>query len=288
MTQPSRTTSVLLGASVAASILLFGCGQPAQESSSKVDNTVQSAQPDTAVHAPSADTIDANAQNMLSPQEAADGFVLLFDGLNLEGWRGFNQDSVPSIWVVEDGTLHMIGESNMSEEQKANRADIIYDQQFSDFILKLEWKISENGNSGIFYLGQESSDSAQYDYIWKTAPEMQILDNNGHPDANKGKNGNRQAGSLYDLVPANPQNAAPVGQWNQVEIHVQDRKVKHIQNGAVVVEYEMDTPQWEAMIKDSKFPGLNANWAKVPNSGFIGLQDHSDPVWFRNIKVKPL
>ena len=117
---------------------------------------------------------------------------------------------------------------------------------------------------------------------------MQVLDNDGHPDASKGKNGNRQAGSLYDLVPAVPQNAKPVGEWNSIEIHVENRSVKHIQNGEVVVEYTMDTPKWEEMINNSKFPGLNPTWAQVPQRGYIGLQDHSDPVWFRNIRIKRL
>ena len=226
--------------------------------------------------------------NTLTEKEIQEGFVLLFDGETTKGWRAFNRGDFPPNWVVDDGTLHMVGESAMSEEQKAKRSDIVFNQAYSDFILKLDWKISENGNSGIFYLGSENQGDAEYDYIWKTAPEMQILDNQGHPDASKGKNGNRQAGSLYDLIPAVPQNAAPVGEWNTVEIHVEDRKVKHIQNGVVVVEYEMDTPEWEAMIATSKFPGLNPNWSQVPVSGLIGLQDHSDPVWFRNIKLKSL
>jgi hypothetical protein len=226
--------------------------------------------------------------NTLTEEERAAGFELMFDGKTSKGWRAFDRDDFPSTWVIENGTLHMIGEANMTDTQKNQRADIVYDKAFGDFILKLEWKISPNGNSGIFYLGRENDAGEEYDYIWKTAPEMQILDNQGHPDASKGKNGNRQAGSLYDLVPAAPQNAAPVGQWNQVEIHVQNRTVKHLQNGEVVVQYSMDTPEWKAMIKDSKFPELNPNWADVPESGLIGLQDHSDPVWFRNIKIKTL
>jgi hypothetical protein len=233
-------------------------------------------------------TAAAQTPNTLSEQEQKEGYLLLFDGKTTEGWRAFNRSDFPPNWVVEDGMLHMVGADNMTEEQKQLRSDIVYDQAFSNFILKLEWKISPKGNSGIFYLGSENQGEQAFDYIWKTAPEMQILDNDGHPDASKGKHGNRQAGSLYDLVPAVPQNAAPVGQWNQIEIHVKDRTVKHLQNGVVVVEYEMDTPEWQAMIKDSKFPGLNPTWSQVPVSGLIGLQDHSDPVWFRNIKIKTL
>ena len=231
---------------------------------------------------------DWELENYLSPDERADGFILLFDGKTSIGWRGFNQSSFPLNWRIDEGTLHMVGVDNMSEAQKADRADIVYSREFSNFILKLEWKISPKGDSGIFYLGKEIQDAQQFDYIWKTAPEMQILDNQGHPDANKGNNGKRLAGSLYDLIPANPQNAKPVGQWNQVEIHVKDRLVKHILNGEEVVKYQMDTPVWNALIQSSKFPMYNPNWANVPVSGLIGLQDHDDPVWFRNIKLKPL
>nr|WP_206663262.1 DUF1080 domain-containing protein [Ningiella ruwaisensis] len=275
------------------SLMLGACSDAGQSTESTENQTdigsssrVEVSDSDAHASAQEQQTEQASqAMNTLSEEEREQGYQLLFDGKTTEGWRGFNRDDFPPNWVVENGTLHMVGIANMSDTQKENRGDIIYDETYSDFILKLEWKISPAGNSGIFYLGEESE---EYDFIWKTAPEMQILDNDGHPDASKGKDGNRQAGSLYDLVPAEPQNAAPVGQWNQVEIHVSDRKVKHIQNGEVVVEYEMDTPEWNAMIAVSKFPALNENWAQVPESGYIGLQDHSDPVWFRNIRIKKL
>ena len=231
-------------------------------------------------------TTDVDAfESKVEQDENNDGYVFLFDGKTSNGWRGFNRSDFPSNWVIDDGALHMVGEKNMTDAQKQDRADIVFDQTFENFILKLEWKISVAGNSGIFYLGEESD---QYEYIWMTAPEMQVLDNDAHPDAQAGKNGNRQAGSLYDLVPAVPQNAKAVGEWNQVEIHVDNRKVKHIQNGEVVVEFEMDTDQWFEMIAGSKFPSLNENWHRVPQKGLIGLQDHSDPVWFRNIRIKTL
>lgn len=223
--------------------------------------------------------------NKLSQQQVDDGWILMFDGSSASGWRGYGKSSLPAGWVIDDQALHFTGGKMLSEEQQKQRGDIVFDQEFSNFTLQLEWKISQGGNSGIFYLGKESE---EHKFIWQSAPEMQVLDNLAHPDANKGKNGNRQAGSLYDLIPATPQNAKTVGQWNSVEITVKDRHVTHIQNGQVVVEYQLDMPQWQNMVATSKFPGLNENWVNVAQKGLIGLQDHDDPVWFRNIKIKPL
>ena len=161
--------------------------------------------------------------------------------------------------------------------------DIIYDKKFQNFTLSLEWKISEGGNSGIFYLGTE-----EFDVVYKSAPEMQVLDNENHPDAKLGIDGNRQAGSLYDLIPAKPQNAKPVGEWNKVEITVYKGTVIHNQNGVNVVEYHLWTSEWNEMVANSKFPSLNPNWAEVASKGYIALQDHGDDVWYRNIKIKEL
>ena len=224
------------------------------------------------------------AQNTLSAEEKEKGFVLLFDGETTEGWRGYGKTEFPKGWIIEDGALMCQG-SGRGEAGAEDGGDILYDKKFSNFHVKLEWKISEGGNSGIFYLGQESD---ELDYIWKTAPEMQVLDNVNHPDASKGIAGNRQAGSLYDLYPADPQNAKPVGEWNQVEIIVNNGDVKHIQNGEAVVEYTLWTPEWNELVAGSKFPALNENWANVAKEGYFGLQDHGDDVWYRNIRILEL
>lgn len=222
------------------------------------------------------------AINSLSQSEVEDGWILLFDGKTTDGWRGYKKDHFPTAWKLVDGSIHCMG-SGRGEAGAKDGGDIIYDKEFQNFTLSLEWKISEGGNSGIFYLGQE-----ELDYIWKTAPEMQVLDNDKHPDAKLGKDGNRQAGSLYDLIPAKPQNAKPVGEWNQVEITVYKGTVVHKQNGVNVVEYHLWTPEWNELVAGSKFPGLNPDWADVASKGYIGLQDHGDDVWFRNIKIKEL
>jgi len=221
--------------------------------------------------------------NQLTQAEINDGWVLLFDGKTFNGWRGYNKTAFPdSGWVIDDNAMHCI-ESGMGEAGGLG-GDIIYDKKFKNFKLKMDWKISEGGNSGIFYLAQEVPGWQ----IWKTAPEMQVLDNLNHPDAEMGKNGNRKAGSLYDLIPAVPQNAKPVGEWNSIEIMVWDGTVVHKMNGETVLEYHLWTPDWEKLIVGSKFPELNPDWAKVAKEGYIGLQDHGDAVWYRNIKIKEL
>ncbi len=214
---------------------------------------------------------------------ADDGWKVLFDGTSTAGWRGYDTTAFPSKgWNIEDGALHCIG-SGAGEAGGAGGGDIIYDKKFSNFELSLEWKISKGGNSGIFFLAQEIPDTA----IYKSAPEMQILDNEIHPDAQLGVDGNRKAGSLYDLLPAKPQNTKPVGEWNQVGILCYQGTVVFKQNGANVVEFHLWTDDWKKMVANSKFK----NWPMFVNpakEGFIGLQDHGNDVWFRNIKIKEM
>lgn len=221
--------------------------------------------------------------NELTQEEKDAGWVLLFDGQTSEGWRGVNKGHFPAGWEVVDGTLHCKG-SGMGEAGAEDGGDILYDKEFSNFHLKMEWKIGEGGNSGIFYLGKEVEDWP----IWKTAPEMQVLDNERHPDAMLGKDGNRKAGSLYDLIPADPQNTKPAGEWNSVEILVYNGTVVHKQNGETVLEYHLWTDDWNNLVAGSKFPELNPDWANVAKSGYIALQDHGDDVWFRGVKIREL
>jgi hypothetical protein len=221
--------------------------------------------------------------NELAQEEKDAGWVLLFDGETSAGWRGVNKMHFPAGWEVVDGTLHCKG-SGMGEAGSEDGGDILYDKEFSNFHLKMEWKIGEGGNSGIFYLGKEVEDWP----IWKTAPEMQVLDNERHPDAMLGKDGNRKAGSLYDLIPADPQNTKPSGEWNSVEILVYNGTVVHKQNGETVLEYHLWTDDWNNLVGGSKFPELNPDWANVAKSGYIALQDHGDDVWFRDIKIREL
>jgi hypothetical protein len=210
-----------------------------------------------------------------------DGFVSIFDGKTTTGWRGYDKPAFPAEgWDVVDGTLHCLSSGN---GEAGLGGDIIYDKKLSNFELDLEWKISEGGNSGIFILAQEI-DSVR---IYESSPEMQILDNDKHPDAKLGVDGNRMAGSLYDLIPAKPQNTKPAGEWNHVHILVYQGTVVFSSNGANVVEFHLWTDAWKKMVLESKFK----DWPMFLNTakeGYIGLQDHGNDVWFRNIKLKIL
>ncbi len=223
--------------------------------------------------------------NQLTDAEKAQGWQLMFDGKTSDGWREYNKPNFPLSWVVEDGTLKCRSEESRGDTGKVDSGDIVYAKRlFSDFDLRLEWKISEAGNSGIFYLGKEVPGWPFY----KSALEMQILDNEKNPDSSRGRDGNRRAGSLYDLIPANPQNAKPAGEWNSIEIICYKGKVVHRQNGVKIVEYDLWTPEWKALVDKSKFPGLNPDWVNIAKEGLIGLQDHGNDVWFRNIKIRAL
>ena len=145
--------------------------------------------------------------NALTPAEKAQGWILMFDGKTTEGWRGYNKTNFPADWSIVDASLKLKGSGN-GEAGATTGGDLVFGtQKFANFDLKIEWKISEGGNSGIFYLAQEVPGKE----IWRTAPEFQVLDNERHPDAMLGKDGNRMAGSLYDLIPAKPQNTKPAG-----------------------------------------------------------------------------
>lgn len=251
-----------------------GCGEQKEKSADGQDDASTEINTEDAEKAP---------VNELSAKEEEEGWELLFDGESTEHWRGYGKDSFPHGWVIEDGALKVEGSG---AGEAGGGGDIIYDQEFKDFELSLEWKVSEGGNSGIFYLAEE----VEGEPIYTSAPEMQILDNEKHPDARLGKDGNRQAGSLYDLVPAKPQNARPVGEWNEVSIIVYRGTVVHNQNGENVVEYHLWTDDWNEMVENSKFK----DWENFLNAGgddrqgYIGLQDHGDDVWFRNIKIRKL
>ncbi len=220
--------------------------------------------------------------NTLSKKEKKDGWVLLFDGKSTDQWRGYNKDGFPKGWIIDDGAIKCNG-SGRGEAGARDGGDIITKKKYQNFELKLEWKISEGGNSGIFILGQE----VEGEPIYMSAPEMQVLDNEKHPDAKLGRDGNRQAGSLYDLIPATPQNAKPVGQWNSVVITVFKGTVIFNQNGKNVAEFHLWTDEWKNMVKDSKFKDW-PNFLDPASEGHIALQDHGDDVWFKNIKIKEL
>lgn len=229
-----------------------------------------------------------------------DGYITLFDGKTLTGWRGYGMDKAPISWDVQDGAIHLHG-SGTGEAQMEGGGDLIFAHKFKNFELNFEYKVSKGGNSGVFYLAQEVTTQEDgkdtYLPIWQSASEYQILDNQNHEDAKLGVDGNRQSASLYDMIPAKPQNAKPFGQWNQGKIMVFKGTVVHGQNGANVVEYHLWTPKWNEMLENSKFKKggefpvayeLLKNIGGKNHEGYIGFQDHGDDVWYRNVRIKVL
>lgn len=229
-----------------------------------------------------------------------DGYYILFDGSSLEGWRGYGKDVVPSRWSIEDGCLKFAG-SGTGEGQTGDGGDLIFAHKFKNFQVELEWKASKGGNSGIFYLAQEiktkdAEGNDRWEPIYISSPEYQVLDNANHPDAMLGIDGNRQSASLYDMIPAKPQNQNPFGEWNKAKIMVYKGTVVHGQNDVNVVEYHLWTNQWTDMLQASKFSKekwplafeLLNNCGGDNHEGYFGLQDHGDDVWYRNIRIKVL
>ena len=198
-------------------------------------------------------------------------WVILFDGGNVDQWRGYKQDTFPKGgWVVENGALKTI--------VGGNRVDIITKDIYENFELVLEWRVSPAGNSGIFYFATEESD-----YIWQTAPEMQVLDDSAHPDGNRAVT---SAGSLYDLISPKEKSLKPVGEFNEARIKVKNNQVEHWQNGKKILAYEYGSNTINELIAKSKFKSMPL-FAKA-NSGHVGLQHHGEEVWYRNIRIRKL
>jgi hypothetical protein len=211
----------------------------------------------------------AAGTNTLTATEQAGGWRLLFDGKSLDGWRGYKQETVPGGWHVANGTI--------TKDKPV--ADIVSKDEFGDFELQIEWRIGEAGNSGIFYRGTE-----EYDHIYWSAPEYQLLDN---IKAEDNKTPLTRAGAAYGLYPAPDGHVKPVGEWNVTRIVAKGAHVEHWLNGFKLVEYEMGSADWEAKVKASKF-GAWPNYGRAKR-GHIAMQgDHNGSLSFRGIKIRAL
>lgn len=223
----------------------------------------------------------AQKPNKLTGKEKKAGWVLLFNGKDFTGWRQYNGTAMPKNWTIEDGAMKIFTGEGKKPGQGSS-GDVIYSgKEFKNFELSIDWKASEMANSGIFYYIKEAPDKG----FTSAAPEVQILDN---IKATDNKVDSHLAGSLYDMLPADPKTVKPAGEWNNIVISIKNGKVTHTQNGVKVVEYELWTPKWDEMVANSKFkkfPGFTAGIAK---EGYIGLQDHGYTVWFRNIRIREL
>lgn len=217
--------------------------------------------------------------NQLTKKERRAGFELMFNGNDFTGWKAFRGEGIPNAWKIEDGAIKITEAKGIKGRRGG---DIYFDRKFKNFELRFQWKVAKGSNSGVFYLGRMIPKVAFY----LTAPEYQILDNENHPDAKLGKNGNRKSASLYDMIPADPQHSKPYGEWNDGAIIVKNGKIQHFQNGEKVLEVEFGTPEWEDLVAGSKFK--NTPMREVGLPGYISLQDHGNDVWFRSIRIKDL
>jgi hypothetical protein len=223
----------------------------------------------------------AQKVNKLSKQEKKDGWVLLFNGKDFDGWRQCNGTAMPANWVIEDNAMKVLIGEGKNPGQGAGGDILFSDKKYKNFELSIDWKASKMANSGIFYYVREVPGKP----IYYAAPEIQVLDN---VNATDNKIESHLAGSLYDLIAADPKTVNPAGNWNTCLIKVKDGKATVSMNGKEVVSYTHWTPEWDEMVANSKFKSFPGWTEGISKEGYIGLQDHGYPVWFRNIKIREL
>jgi cytochrome c len=207
----------------------------------------------------------------------------LFDGQSLNGWHNYGKQNVEgSAWIINDGAIHLnaVRDAN-GDWQSKNGGDILTANEYENYEFTLDWKIDRCGNSGIFYNIIESD---KYQYGWQTGPEMQILDNTCHSD---GRIVKHRAGDLYDLIACKYETVRPSGEWNRIRIVMNNGHLEHWLNGVKVVETQLWTKEWDALVAKSKFPKESKDFG-IARRGRISLQDHGDKVWFKNIKIRDL
>ncbi|GHT68125.1 glycosyl hydrolase [Bacteroidia bacterium] len=287
-----KKISLLIGCAIAASVFT-ACGGATQNCPTEQPYTIvttETAVPENGT-TPAYVAVEKTQVDLSVFPKDKDGWITIFCGNSFYGWRGYLKDEVPSRWIIEDGAIKFNG-TGMGEGQQGDGGDLIFAHKFQNFELSIDWKVSAGANSGIFYLAQEIKDQP----IYISSPESQVLDNERHPDAKLGVDGNRQSSSLYDMIPAKPQNAKPAGEWNTTTILVYKGTVVHGQNGKNVLEYHLWTSKWTDLLQASKFSQkdwplafeLLNNCGGAEHKGYIGLQDHGDDVWYRNIRIKIL
>ncbi|HLV63315.1 DUF1080 domain-containing protein [Galbibacter sp.] len=209
-------------------------------------------------------------------KQSQDSWEILFDGSNFDAWHMYNTgEPVSDAWSIEDGAM-VLTPGDLA-------GNIVTKKEYTNFVLSLDWKISQGGNSGIFWGVIEDE---KFSEPYQTGPEIQVLDDQRHPDAKAGTT--HQSGALYDMIAPSEKVAKPAGEWNNcvIEINHNTNKGSVTLNGTKVVEFPVHGPEWEAMIADSKFKGWEGFGAY--KTGKIGLQYHGDKVSFRNIKIKEL
>lgn len=247
-------------------VILASCNNESSgDESKKEDSTTMS-------------TLSAPPENTLTDQEKKDGWESLFDGTTTNGWHLYGGNPVDPAWKAEDGTIRL----DASIEKVGNGSrDIVTDNEYENFDLKYDWKIDTAGNSGLIFLIHE--DSTKYKQTYYTGPEMQVLDNERHPDSKIIKH---RAGDLYDLISSSKETVKPALEWNTAEIKVENGKLDLYLNGTNVVSTTLWDDNWKKLVAGSKFKGMKE--FGTFKKGRIGLQDHGNNVWYRNIKLRKL
>jgi hypothetical protein len=215
--------------------------------------------------------------NKLTPAEIKKGWKLLFDGSTLTGWKTYNRSDMATSWGVKDGAIFLDAKKGRSDVAKG---DLVTLEDYDDFEFSVEWKISDCGNSGIMYRIVEDP---KYKQPYLTGPEMQVLDNKCHPDA---KIITHRSGDFYDVMASKTENVKPAGEWNSVKIIMKGYKLEQWQNGVRQIKLTLGSDEINAIVEKSKWKNQK-DWGKAL-IGKIGLQDHGDAVWFRNIKIRSL
>lgn len=219
-------------------------------------------------------TSTTDSANVMNENQTTEDWQPLVSGNSLTGWHTYGKSTIGQSWKVQDGELTF-------DPAVKDGGDIVTDEEFENFHLKLQWKVDSGANSGIMFYVHE--DTGKYKNSWNTGPEMQVLDNERHADAKINKH---RAGDLYDLIAANPETVKPAGEWNDVEIKAENGNLVFRLNGADVVQTTMWDDNWKNMIANSKFKEFEG--FGTYKKGKIALQDHGDKVAFRNIMIRKL
>lgn len=223
----------------------------------------------------------AQKANQLSKKEKNEGWELLFNGNNFDGWRQCNGTEMPANWVIDDGAMKVFTAEGKQPGQGAG-GDILFPaKKFKDFELSIDWKAGEMANSGIFYYVREVPGKP----IYFAAPEIQVLDNENATD---NKIDSHLAGSLYDMIAADPATVNPAGEWNTTVIKVDDGQATVSMNGKEVVKYSHWSDEWDTLVQNSKFKNFPGFTEGIAKEGYIGLQDHGYTVWFKSVKIREL
>ncbi len=208
------------------------------------------------------------------------GWTSLFDGNTLSDWHTYGEKTAGTAWNIDSFSIHL--KSGLKNGyQTAGGGDLVSNDTFSNFDLKLEWKIAPKANSGIMIFVHE--DAAKYKETWNTGPEMQVCDKDSNEDAHSPKH---EAGDLYDLVSSVVMSARPALEWNQVEMVSNNSQLDIYLNDSHIISTELWGDHWKKLIAVSKFrtmPGFGSFRA-----GHIALQDHGEEVWYRNIRIKKI